>query len=398
MAWRSGKVRKVAILGTGHTKFSFSTEKTAVELLSEAALSAITASSLLSKDIQAMFVGNVLGDFSEGQGMVQSFCADEIGARNIPTSRFEGACASGTMAVRDAFVWVASGFYDIVLAAGVETASKMGTALATRTFSMFTDSHYEYPSGLTFPGAFGMLAHLYASTYGIPLKRLKEQMALVSVQSHKYGQHNHLAQIRKEITVEDVLRGPMITSPLQLHDCCPFSDGAAAIVLASEDVAARLTGKPVFIAGVGQASSGRFSSQKEYLPRLRAREIAVRQSYDMAGIGPGDIDLCELHDCFSIASIIAAEGLGFAEFGRGGQLWENGDSDKAGRIPINISGGLKSKGHPIGATGVSQVCEIVRQIRREVEPERQVDGVRTGLTDTLGGDGIICSLVLKKGW
>jgi len=149
---------------------------------------------------------------------------------------------------------------------------------------------------------------------------------------------------------------------------------------------------------VGQASSGRFSSQKEYLPRLRAREIAVRQSYDMAGIGPGDVDLCELHDCFSIASIIAAEGLGFAEFGRGGQLWENGDSDKAGRIPINISGGLKSKGHPIGATGVSQVCEIVRQIRREVEPERQVDGVRTGLTDTLGGDGIICSLVLKKGW
>ena len=201
-------MRKVAILGTGHTKFAFAAEKTAVELLSEAALSAIIGSGLRSKDIEAMFVGNVLGDFSEGQGMVQSFCADEIGARNVPASRLEGACASGTMAVRDAFVWVASGFYDIVLAAGVETASKMGTALATRTFSMFTDSHYEYPSGLTFPGAFGMLAHLYASTYAIPLKRLKEQMALVSVQSHKYGQHNHLAQLRKEITVEDVPERP----------------------------------------------------------------------------------------------------------------------------------------------------------------------------------------------
>ena len=167
----------------------------------------------------------------------------------------------------------------------------------------------------------------------------------------------------------------MVTSPLQLYDCCPFSDGAAAIVLASEEAAARLTGKPVYIAGVGQASSGRFSSQKEYLPRLRARELAVKQSYEMAGIGPADVDLCELHDCFSIASIIAVEGLGFAQFGRGGQLWENGDSAMGGRIPVNISGGLKSKGHPIGATGVSQVCEIVRQMRGEVEPERHLDDV-----------------------
>lgn len=391
-------MRKVAIVGTGHTKFSFAAEKTVTELLSEAAFSAVSRSGLEAKEIQAMFVGNVLGDFSEGQGMVQSFSADEIGARNIPASRFEGACASGAMAVRDAFMWVASGFYDIVLAAGVETASKMGTALATRTFAMFTDSHYEYPSGLTFPGAFGMLAHLYSVTYNISLLRLKEQMAMVSVQSHKYGQYNEIAQLRKEITMEDVLRGPMVTSPLQLYDCCPFSDGAAALVLASEEVALRLTEKPVYIAGVGQASSGRFSSQKEYLPRLRARELSVKQAYDMAGIGPSDVDLCELHDCFSIAAIIAAEGLGLAEFGHGGELWGNGEASKSGRIPINISGGLKSRGHPIGATGVAQVHEMVSQMRGEVESERQVENVKVGLTDTLGGDGIICNVILKRGW
>ena len=391
-------MRKVAILGVGHTPFSFLAEKTAVELLSEAAMEAVAHSNLKAVDIQAMFVGNVLGDFSEGQGMIQSYVADEIGAKNIPASRFEGACASGTMAIRDAFMWVASGFYDIVLAGGVDTVSKMGTSLATRTFAMFSDGHYEYPSGLTFPGAFGMLAHLYSAKYKVPLQKLKHQMALVSVQSHKYGQYNRLGQIHKAITIEEVLSSAMVTSPLQLYDCCPFSDGAAAIVLASEEIANKLMEKPVYIIGVGQASSGRFSSQKEYLPRLRAREISAKQAYDMAGIKPENIDLCELHDCFSIASIIAVESLGFAEFGHGGQLWETGEADRGGRIPINMSGGLKSKGHPIGATGASQVCDIVKQMRGLVEQERQVEDVRIGLTDTLGGDGIICNLVLQKGW
>ena len=391
-------MRKVAILGVGHTPFTFLSEKTAVELFSEAALEAIQQSGLKATDVKAMFVGNVLGDFSEGQGMIQSYAADEIGAKYIPSSRFEGACASGTMAIRDAFMWVASGVYDVVITGGVDTVSKMGTPLATRTFAMFADGHYEYPAGLTFPGAFGLLAHLYSDRYNIPLTKLKQQMALVSVQSHKYGQYNKLGQLHSEITVDDVLNSAMVTSPLQLYDCCPFSDGAAAIILASEDVAKKQTNKPVYIAGVGQASSGRFSSQKEYLPRLRAREISVKQAYDMAGIKPGDVDLCELHDCFSIASIIAAESLGFAEYGQGGDLWEREETSHKGKIPINMSGGLKSKGHPLGATGASQVCDIVRQMRALVEPERQVEGVRIGLTDTLGGDGIICNLVLQRGW
>jgi acetyl-CoA C-acetyltransferase len=391
-------MRKVAIAGVGHTPFTFAAERSSVELFNEAAMDALVESGLTAKDVQAIYVGNVLGDFSEGQLMIQSYIADDLGASGVAATRYEGACASASLAIRDAFMWVASGFYDIVIAGGVETSAKMGTPLATRTFAMAHDSHYEYPVGLTFPGFFAMLAHLYTSKYGVPLQKLKEQMALVSVQSHKYGAHNKYAQFQKEITVDDVLKSFMVCSPLQLYDCCPFSDGAAAMVIASEDVAKRLTNRPVYIAGVGQASSGKLSAQKDYAPRIRARELSVKQAYDMAGIGPEDVDVCELHDCFSIASIIAAESLGLAEFGKGGEMWEKGQFDRDGKVAINMSGGLKSKGHPIGATGASQVVDIVHQMRGEVEPERQVEDVRIGLTDTLGGDGVLCNMVLQRGW
>ena len=392
-------MRKVAVVGVGETKFSGAQTKTSVELFSEAATEAITESNLKSKDIQALFLGNALGDFSEGQGLLQAFAAENIGCFNIPTNRYEGACASASMAVRDAFMWVASGFYDVVLAGGVERAATMGTALATRTFAMFSDSRYEFPSGITFPAVFAMLAHLYATKYSIPLDKLKEQMATVSVQSYRYGMFNAKAQLHKEVNVEAVLKSFMVSTPIQLHDCCPFSDGAAAIVLASEDAAKKLTNKPVYITGVGQASSGPLANQQEYLPRLRARELSSKQAYDMAGLTPQDIDICELHDCFSIASLISAEGLGFFEFGKSGEAWLKGEADIGGKVAINPSGGLKSKGHPIGATGAGQVYEITKQLRGEVETERQVAGAKAGMTDTLGGDGgTLVNMILQRGW
>jgi len=393
-------MRKVAVVGMGHTPFTFAVEKTSIELFAEAAMDALNEAKVKPAEIQALYLGNSLGDFSEGQAMMQSYIANDIGAFHIPATRFEGACASASVAIRDAFIWVASGFYDLVLVGGVEKAASMGTSLATRTFAMFTDAHYEYTAGLTFPGMFGMLAHLYSQSYGIPLKKLKEQMALVSVQSHEYGMNNPNAQFHKAVTVEDVLKGFTVCSPLQLLDCCPFTDGAAALVLASEEKAKELTDRPVFITGVGQASSGRLSAQKDHLPRLRAREVAAKQAYDMAGLKPEDIDVCELHDCFSIASIIAAESLGLAEFGKAGELWEKGETRLEGKIPINVSGGLKAKGHPIGATGASQVYEIVHQLRGDYEKEegRQVEGAKVGITDTLGGDGVICNLILQRGF
>jgi len=392
-------MRKVAVVGVGETNFSGAQEKTSVELFSEAAMEAITESNLKPKDVQALFVGNALGDFSEGQGMVQAFAAENIGCFNVPANKYEGACASASMALRDAFMWVASGFYDVVLAGGVERAAAMGTPLATRTFAMFSDSHYEFPSGVTFPAIFALLAHLYSAKYGIPLARLKEQMATVSVQSYRYGMFNPRAHLRKEVDVQAVLNSFMVSTPIQLHDCCPFSDGAAAVILASEEIARKLAGKPVYITGIGQASSGPLVSQQDYLPRLRAREISSGQAYNMAGLTPQDIDVCELHDCFSIASLISAEGLGFFDFGTSGEAWVKGEADIGGRVAINPSGGLKSKGHPIGATGAGQVYEIVKQLRGEVEPERQVEGARTGMTDTLGGDGgTVVNLILQRGW
>jgi len=391
-------MRKVAVVGVGETKFSPAQAKTNVELFTEAAVDALNEANLKPKDIQALFVGNALAGFEEGQQMVQSFIADNIGAFNIPANRYDGACASGSMAVRDAFMWVASGFYDIVLAGGTERAASMGTPLATRTFAMYSDSRYEYPSGITFPAIFALLTHLYSKKYDVPLKKLKEQMASISVRAHHYGMFNPKAHFHKEITVEMALNSFMVCQPLQLYDCCPFSDGAAAVVLASEEAAKKLTDKPVYITGAGQASSGALASQQEYLPRIRARELSAKQAYDMAGLTPDDIDVCELHDCFSVAEIIALEGLGFFEFGVAGEASQKGETKIGGKIAINPSGGLKAKGHPIGATGAGQVYEIVRQLRGECG-EVQVEGARIGMTDTLGGGGsALCNLILQRGW
>lgn len=391
-------MRKVAVVGIGETKFSTAQTRTNVELFTEASMDALDEANLKPKDIQALFVGNALGGFEEGQQMVQAYIAENLGAFNIPANRYDGACASSSMAVRDAFMWVASGFYDIVLVGGTERAAAMGTPLATRTFAMYSDSRYEYPSGITFPAVFALLTHLYAKKYDIPLPKLKEQMASISVKAHHYGMFNPKAHFHKEITVEMVLDSFMVCQPLQLYDCCPFSDGAAALVLASEEAARKLTNRPAYITGVGQASSGALASQQEYLPRIRARELSAKQAYDMAGLTPDDIDVCELHDCFSIAEIIAMEGLGFFQFGTGGEASQRGETRIDGKIAINPSGGLKAKGHPIGATGAGQVYEIVRQLRGECG-ETQVEGAKTGMTDTLGGDGsTLCNLILQKGW
>ena len=206
------------------TKFGPS-EKTNVELFSEAAMEAIAESGISPRDVQALFLGNVFGGFEEGQVTLSAYAAADIGIPYIPTTRFEGACASGSIAIRDAFIWVASGMYDIVLAGGTEKALAMGTPYATRTFAMGSDSRYEGPTGVTFPGIFAMMTHLYARKYGIPLEKLKNQMAGVAVKNHRNGTFNPLAHFRKEITAETVFNSIMVADPLQLFDCCPFSDG-----------------------------------------------------------------------------------------------------------------------------------------------------------------------------
>jgi acetyl-CoA C-acetyltransferase len=390
-------MREVAIVGVSMTKFGTS-EKTQVEMFAEAAMEAITESGLGLKDIQAVNVGNADGNIEEGQAVIAPMCAADIGLSGTPATRFEGACASGTIAIRDAFIWVASGFYDIVLAGGTERQRIMSTPLATRVMGMGVHSRYETPTGLSFPGIFAMMAHLYASKYGIPLPELKEAMARISFKAHKHGCINPKAQFYgKEVTMQMIYDSAMVASPIQVFDCCPISDGAAAVVVTSADIAKRLTDKPVLIVGSGQGSSGAVCSQKD-ITRIPARELSAKRAYDMAGLKPEDIDVCELHDCFTIAEIVASEGLGFFEPGQGYKAALNGDTDIGGKIAINPSGGIKAKGHPVGATGAAQVYEIVRQLRGECGP-RQVEGAKIGMTDTMGGSfASIAHLILKRGW
>jgi len=209
---------------------------------------------------------------------------------------------------------------------------------------------------------------------------------------------NPKAHMHRELTVEKVLKSNLVCQPLQVYDCCPFSDGAAAVILASEETARRLTDKPVFITGAGQASAGSLASQQDYLPHLIARTVAVRQAYQMAGRKPEEIDVCELHDSFSIAEILAIESLGFFEYGTGGEATARGETGLGGRVVINPSGGLKAKGHPVGATGAAQVYEIFHQLRGECGPT-QVEGARIGMTDTMGASGSIhVNLILERGW
>lgn len=378
-------MRKVAVTGIGMTKFGQG-EGSLVELFNQAALEAVDNAGIKLRDIEAVFVGNVLGGFSEGQANIGGFISDELGlSPGVPATRFEGACATASVAIRNAFLMVAGGIYDVVLVGGMEKVMHMGVPLSTRTFAMATDSRYESPTGLTFPGVFGMAAHMYADIYNLPLAQLKTHMARVAVKNHKNAVHNPLAQFQKEISMEKVLNSPMVCDPLQLYDCCPFSDGAAAMIITTADLAKTQVDQPVYFLGAGQGSGGPLHQQKDFIV-MKSRIASAKQAYRMAGLEPKDIDVCEIHDCFTIAEIIATECLGFFEFGKGAEAVSKGHTSLNGTIPINPSGGLKAKGHPIGATGAAQVVEIVKQLRRECG-QRQVEGAKVGMTDTLGGDG-----------
>ncbi|MFH1350857.1 MAG: propanoyl-CoA acyltransferase [Pseudomonadota bacterium] len=388
-------MREVVILGVGMTKFGIS-EKSNLEMFVEASLEAIGKSSLEPKDMEALFFGNCLGDFEEGQLHMAPFAHAELGLpTSAPATRFESACATATVAIRHAALLVGAGVYDVVLAGGTERAAKMGTPLATRTFAMACHAQHESLPGLTFPGVFAMAAHMYASKYGLPLKELKKHMAEVAVKNHYHGSLNPKAHFRKIIDVDTVLNGMMVADPLQLLDCCPFSDGAAAVVIAEANKSRDLVKKPIFIAGMGQASAGPLYLQQD-ICRVKARRTASEQAYKESGLGPDDMDVVELHDCFTIAEILALEGLGLYEWGKAYDAATKKETTLKGKVVVNPSGGLKAKGHPIGATGAAQVTEIVEQLRGECG-ERQVEGAKVGLVDTLGGDfGTVCNIILRS--
>jgi len=372
-------MRRVAVIGVGLTKFG-KHERTGAELFAEAARDAITDAEISPSAIQALYYGNVTGGEGERQLHTSPLAASLLGLTDIPTTRFENACATSHVAFRHAVMEVAAGISDVVLVGGGERVLHIPTDHATEYFAFCSDASYEQPVGLTFPGVFALIARAHMEKYGTT----EEQMAHVAVKNHRHGVHNPKAQFRKEITLETVLRSAYVADPLKLFDCCPFTDGGAAVVLASEEVARRHK-RSIWVLGSAAASDTMFIHEKRDLSRVTATERAALGAYRQAGKGPQDVDVVELHDCFTIAEIVATEGLGFFEPGTGGIAAEKGWTSVGGKIPVNPSGGLKSKGHPIGATGAAQICEIVTQLRGEAGP-RQVEGARVGLTHTLGGN------------
>jgi acetyl-CoA C-acetyltransferase len=372
-------MRRVAVIGVGITKFG-KHERTSGELFAEAAVDALADAELPPTAVQALYYGNVVGGETEHQLHTGPQAASILGIPTVPTTRVETACASSHAAFRHAVMEIASGVSDVVLVGGGERVLNVPTADSTEYFAYASDASWEQPLGLTFPGVFALVARAHMAKYGTT----EAQMAAVAVKNHKHGALNPKAQFQKEITLDTVLKSAYIADPLKLYDCCPFTDGGAAVVLASEEIA-RTRRRRVWVLGTAAASDSMLLGDKKDLSRVMATERAAKAAYAQAGKSPSDVNVVELHDCFTIAEIVATEGLGLFEPGTGGIAAERGWTSLGGRVPVNTSGGLKAKGHPIGATGAAQIAEVVTQLRGEAGA-RQVDGARTGLTHTLGGN------------
>jgi acetyl-CoA C-acetyltransferase len=309
---------------------------------------------------------------------------DYIGFYPKPNFRVEGACATGSVALRTGWMNIVSGLADVVLVVGVEKMTEVSTSMATEIMGRAGDAIWEYPFGTTFPGYYAMIANAHMAEFGTT----EEQMAMVAVKNHYYGNLNPFAHMQKEITLDKALTSFTVAYPLKLYDCSLITDGAAALLLASEERAKAISKKPVWIAGLGLATDTIRLSDREKLTSLLATRVAAKAAYKMAGVGPADIDMATVHDCFTIAEIVAYEDLGFCERGEGGKLIEAKETYLDGRIPVNVDGGLKAKGHPLGATGVSMAIEITKQLRGEAG-ERQVKNPEIGLTHNVGGSGQI---------
>jgi acetyl-CoA C-acetyltransferase len=369
----------VAVIGVGMIKWGELWEKSLRDVFVEAALKAIDDAGV--DRIDSMYVGCMSSGLFVGQEHLGGLLADYLGVAPIPATRVESACASGGAAFRLGFMEVASGTSEIVLVGGVEKMTDVSGGGATYALATAADQEYEVYNGVTFPGLYAMMARAHMHRYGTT----RDQMAQVAVKNHDNGSKNPYAQYPMKVTLDQVKNAVMIADPLTILDCSPITDGAAAAIICPAEMARKLGKGPVVrVAGSGQATDMIALHQRKEITHLRAAEVAAKKAYEMAGVGPDEVDLAEVHDCFTIAEICAIEALGFVDKGKGGPATEKGETALGGRIPINTSGGLKSKGHPVGATGVAQICEITEQLRGE-SGERQVEGARRGLAQNMGG-------------
>jgi len=411
--------RGVAMVGAGMTKFGIFRDKDSKSLFAEAFQEMLSTvdKGLDPNDIDALYLGNFTNDFFVRQGHWGPIISDLLGLTPRPATRTEGACASSGLAFREGVFAIASGFYDVVLVGGVENMSKRSTEEVTEGLAMAA-SPYEIKAGFTFPGVFGAIATAYFAKYGAT----REHLMNVTIKSHNNARLNPKAQFN--VSIRDIMnqriekakmRGgsvptwrdekeflrdpkvnPVVAWPMHLYDCCPISDGAACVLLVAEEIARDFTDDPLYVVGIGQGS-GKALHAKEDLTYFEATRYAAQEAYELSGLRAEDIQIAEVHDSFSIAEIIHIEDLGFFKPGEGYKAVEEGLTRLDGPKPVNTSGGLKCKGHPVGATGVAQLVEIWKQLRREAG-ERQVPirDLRIGAAQSLGGAGGTCTLTILE--
>ncbi len=375
-------MRKVAIVGAGMTKFGEKWDESFRGMVTEAGVKAIQDANIKGDEISAGYLGTMASGSLVGQEHAGALIADYMGLNPVPITRVEGACASGSIALRQGVLAVASGLHDIVVVGGVEKMTDLDTAAVSQILGGAGDQEWELFMGATFPGLYAMMARRHMHEYGTT----EEMLASVAVKNHSNGANNKHAQFQREITLEQALNSKMVADPLRVMDCSPITDGAAALVLAPLDSATSYNEKPIEVVASEQASGTLALHDRASLTSIKAAKIAGQRAYKYAGISPSDIDIAEVHDCFTIAEIIATEDLGFFDPGEGGKAALEGKTKIGGEVAVNTSGGLKSTGHPVGATGVKQACEVAWQLRGEAG-ERQVKDVSYGLTHNVGGSG-----------
>jgi acetyl-CoA C-acetyltransferase len=378
-------VEKVCVIGAGSTKYGKLQESIA-DITVQASADAIESAGIEPKEIDAGYISNVFG-VADKQVHLGPVVMSNLGISEKPSLSIESACGSGSVSFREAFANVAGGFYDAMLVTGVEKVTHTGTEWTTTYFSYCSDFFYEGQAGASFPGLFASMARAYLTEF----KATEEDLAMVAVKNHDNGFLNPKAHLRKKITIDDVMNSAVVASPLKLYDCCPFSDGASAVILCNEKFAKQHTKNYIRVIGSGRGGSPAALQGRNHITTIPSTKIAAEAAYKMAGIKPKNVDFAEVHDCFTIAELVDSEDLGFFEKGKAVEAVREGKTRLNGEISINPSGGLKSKGHPIGATGVGQVVEVFDQLTGKAG-ERTVNDAKVGLTHNFGATGASCAV------
>jgi acetyl-CoA C-acetyltransferase len=375
---------KVGIVGIGHGKFGNRSDANVQELTFEPFKQAIEdANNLRREDIDALVVGSV--PEYHMQRSLPGVVAEYLGMNPKSTWLTEAACASGSAAIRTAYMAIKSGMHDVVAVMGVQKMRELSTEEILALMGRVGDVQWESIFGTTFPGYYALYANRHMHEFGTT----PEQIALIAVKNHHYGALNPNAFFQKEVSLEKILHSDDVAPPIKVFDCCANADGAACVILTHETNAKTYTDTPIWIEGMGSASAQMSVLRRPNLVEIPSAIEAANQAYKQAGVKPSDIQVAEVHDCFTIAEIMAYENLGFCDRGNGGKFIEEQQSYIGGKTPVNVDGGLKAKGHPVGATGVSMTTEIVKQLRGDAD-KRQVSGAELGLTHNVGGIGQYC--------